>query len=229
MGGGRYGPGGGPIPHRGPDAMGPQAASTSGGYYSYGNPPGIPPDARPFYIGYYIPGGGQADMSGQGQGRGRGDNRRMSGPPVFFSQGPPPQGMMGPPPQNMQHSPPTHIMHQQQNQPQGQYQQYPPQQYPPGMMGGGHVMSQGPQPAASSGLQLVVHNLPWSCTWQQLKEHFDDYKAERAEVVLDSFGRSRGFGIVRFLTPQDAEAACEALNNSSIEGRVISVRPDRYA
>ena len=40
-------------------------------------------------------------------------------------------------------------------------------------------------------LQVVVHNLPWSCTWQQLKDHFQDYNVERADLVLDATGRSR--------------------------------------
>ena len=39
--------------------------------------------------------------------------------------------------------------------------------------------------------QVVVHNLPWSCTWQQLKDHFGDFNVERAELVLDSNNRSR--------------------------------------
>ena len=33
---------------------------------------------------------------------------------------------------------------------------------------------------------------------------------------------------MRFFRPGDAEAACEALNNSTIDNRVISVRMDRF-
>ncbi len=40
-------------------------------------------------------------------------------------------------------------------------------------------------------LQVVVHNLPWSCQWQQLKDHFKEWRAERADVVYDAWGRSR--------------------------------------
>ena len=48
------------------------------------------------------------------------------------------------------------------------------------------------QPGFSSGLQVVVHNLPWDCTWQQLKDAFSSCgEIERADVVFDSRGRSR--------------------------------------
>lgn len=40
--------------------------------------------------------------------------------------------------------------------------------------------------------QVVVHNLPWDCTWQQLKDAFIACgDIERADVVFDSRGRSR--------------------------------------
>lgn len=41
-------------------------------------------------------------------------------------------------------------------------------------------------------MQVVVHNLPWSCTWQVLKDHFADCPGlERADVIIDNDGRSR--------------------------------------
>ena len=41
-------------------------------------------------------------------------------------------------------------------------------------------------------VQVVVHNLPWDCTWQQLKDAFADCgDIDRADVVFDSRGRSR--------------------------------------
>ena len=39
--------------------------------------------------------------------------------------------------------------------------------------------------------QVVVHNLPWTTTWQQLKDTFKEWKVERADVVYDSWGKSR--------------------------------------
>ena len=41
--------------------------------------------------------------------------------------------------------------------------------------------------------QVVVHNLPWNCTWQNLKDAFAEntQNIERADVITDSTGRSR--------------------------------------
>lgn len=83
--------------------------------------------------------------------------------------------------------------------------------------------------AEPTGLQVVVHNIPWTCTWQQLKDVFKEWKVERADVIYDSWGRSRGFGTVRFTQKEEAEEACNKLNNTQIEGRTISVRIDRFA
>lgn len=45
---------------------------------------------------------------------------------------------------------------------------------------------------AEAGAQVVVHNLPWSCTWQTLKDAFSETRGmERADVIIDSSGRSR--------------------------------------
>lgn len=43
-------------------------------------------------------------------------------------------------------------------------------------------------------VQVVVHNLPWTCSWQQLKDAFVEAgvaNIERADVIIDSSGRSR--------------------------------------
>lgn len=110
---------------------------------------------------------------------------------------------------------------------------HPPPMYfpgpvPPGMMS--NPMHQPHQPPPqSSGLQVVVHNLPWHCTWQQLKDLFKDWKVERADIVMDQYGRSRGFGTVRLTSTADVESACQKLNNSKFEERSISVRVDRFA
>jgi len=86
------------------------------------------------------------------------------------------------------------------------------------------------QPGFSSGLQVVVHNLPWDCTWQQLRDAFSVCgEIDRADVVFDSRGRSRGFGIVRFPTQDAAQMAVDRMNNQTIGGRVVSVRVDRFA
>lgn len=41
-------------------------------------------------------------------------------------------------------------------------------------------------------LQVVVHNLPWSITWQELKDIFSHTPGVvRADVIIDATGRSR--------------------------------------
>lgn len=41
-------------------------------------------------------------------------------------------------------------------------------------------------------LQVVVHNLPWAMTWQELKDTFAQTPGVvRADVIIDSAGRSR--------------------------------------
>lgn len=59
-------------------------------------------------------------------------------------------------------------------------------------------------------VQIVVHGLPWSTEWQELKdlakEHGDVIKAD---VMKRPDGKSRGFGTIVFKTPEDAQAAIE--------------------
>mmetsp|Transcript_6831 Transcript_6831/g.9265 ORF Transcript_6831/g.9265 Transcript_6831/m.9265 type:complete len:207 (+) Transcript_6831:256-876(+) len=81
----------------------------------------------------------------------------------------------------------------------------------------------------SSGLQVVVLNLPWSVTWQSLKDHFQEIgNVVRADVVFDDNGRSRGFGTISYETPDEVNAAIDRFNNTELEGRTINVRLDRY-
>lgn len=65
-------------------------------------------------------------------------------------------------------------------------------------------------PNAALSLQIVVHGLPWSTEWQELKdlakEHGDVIKAD---VMRRPDGKSRGFGTIVFKTPEDAQAAIE--------------------
>ena len=41
-------------------------------------------------------------------------------------------------------------------------------------------------------VQVVVHNLPWAMTWQELKDTFAHTPGVvRADVIIDTAGRSR--------------------------------------
>jgi RNA recognition motif-containing protein len=105
--------------------------------------------------------------------------------------------------------------------------------------------------------QIVVHGLPWSVEWQDLKDlakqHGDVVKAD---VVKRSDGKSRGFGTIVFKTPEDAQQAIQAcapgppmrassdtpmpdlghgfsaaqeLNGLEFQGRTLSAKVDEFA
>jgi len=85
-----------------------------------------------------------------------------------------------------------------------------------------------PEAEVASGTALYVGNLPWSTTWQQLKEIFQEYNVKFADVKTGFDGRSRGYGIVRFDTEDEAFAAL-SLNGYSLDGREILVRFDKQS
>jgi len=83
-----------------------------------------------------------------------------------------------------------------------------------------------PEAEVTGGTALYVGNLPWSTTWQQLKEIFQEYNVKYADVKTGFDGRSRGYGIVRFDSEDEAFAAL-ALNGYNLDGREILVRFDK--
>ncbi|KAK9822639.1 hypothetical protein WJX81_002257 [Elliptochloris bilobata] len=82
----------------------------------------------------------------------------------------------------------------------------------------------------SSGLQIVVQGISWKAREEQLRELFGEIgEIESASVVMGRDGRSRGYGLVRFYTLQDAQAAIEKFHGTELEGRTLTVRLDKYA
>eukprot|EP00934_Nitzschia_sp_Nitz4_P004928 Nitzschia sp. Nitz4//scaffold230_size58257//7416//8750//NITZ4_006473-RA/size58257-processed-gene-0.48-mRNA-1//1//CDS//3329543226//4918//frame0 len=71
------------------------------------------------------------------------------------------------------------------------------------------------------GTQLFVGNLSFDSNWRELKDLFKQCgEVERATV-------GRGFGTVRFQKKEDAQAAIEKFNGTSLRGRTITVRVDQ--
>ena len=94
-----------------------------------------------------------------------------------------------------------------------------------GSGGRGH----GDEPA-SEHTQLYVGNLSYDTTWKELKEHFHQAgEVARADVKTSDNGRSKGFGIVKFARPEDAQTAISTLSGVELDGRALEVRPDHKA
>ncbi|RKP13582.1 hypothetical protein BJ684DRAFT_9858 [Piptocephalis cylindrospora] len=99
-----------------------------------------------------------------------------------------------------------------------------------GAMGGGRG---GPMAGGGGGgapgRGLWVGNLPYTVSWQQLKDVFRDQgTVERADIQLDGAGRSRGSGVVTMARPEDASRAIRSLDGTLWAGRRIEVREDRH-
>ena len=101
-----------------------------------------------------------------------------------------------------------------------------------GGRGGGAPAAEGDDaaPAAeSTGTQVVVHGLPWSYTWKELRPIFEGCGTiVRADVVYGRDGRSRGYGTVQFASQEEAQAAIDQFNGTELEGRTMSVKIDQF-
>ena len=88
--------------------------------------------------------------------------------------------------------------------------------------------SGGARDRSSTSKQLYVGNLPYDCTWQNLKDAFKRFGAvSHAEVCETSTGKTTGFGIVAYSKPSSAEQALKSMNGADFQGRKLSVRWDR--
>ena len=77
---------------------------------------------------------------------------------------------------------------------------------------------------------MYVGNLSWETSWQDLKDHFRAAgDVSHADVMMEHDGRSKGCGIVSFVSARDAGNAIASLHDSELHGRKIFVREDREA
>lgn len=97
----------------------------------------------------------------------------------------------------------------------------------PGVGGRGGFV---PPPTSARGRQIFIGNLPYTTSWQDLKDRFRQAgNIIRADVLLDTSGRSKGQGTVLFESPQDAQKAIRMFDNTEFQNRVISVHEDKFA
>lgn len=68
---------------------------------------------------------------------------------------------------------------------------------------------------------LYVGNLPYSITESQLAAHFSAYGGSNARII-----EGRGFGFVD-IDPAQLEAAISATNNTTLDGRTLTVNEAR--
>lgn len=81
----------------------------------------------------------------------------------------------------------------------------------------------------TKGYEVFIGNLPFSATWQQLKDLFREFgQIERADIIENSYGRSKGMGTVYFTNLEDAENAIAKLNGYDWDGRIIDVRKSKF-
>lgn len=71
--------------------------------------------------------------------------------------------------------------------------------------------------------RLFVGNLNYSTTEDELRTAFSAHGTVESVTII----AGKGFGFVEMATEQDAKAAMDALNSSSIGGRNISVNEAR--
>jgi len=75
--------------------------------------------------------------------------------------------------------------------------------------------------------RIFVGNLSYSTTWQGLKDHFKEAgTVEFASVLENPNKTSKGCGMVNFATHEEAVKAVALLNDSTLDGRQITVKLD---
>lgn len=79
-------------------------------------------------------------------------------------------------------------------------------------------------------LQLVVQGLPFAYTWKELKDLFAGVgDVDRADVMIGSDGRSKGWGVVRFTNAAAAQRGIGRWDKRELEGRTLAVFLDKFA
>jgi RNA recognition motif-containing protein len=77
--------------------------------------------------------------------------------------------------------------------------------------------------------KLFVGNLSFNATENQLQDMFAAHgNVIEVDLIMDKFsGRPRGFAFVTMETKEAADAATQALNGKSIDGRALTVNEAR--
>lgn len=97
-----------------------------------------------------------------------------------------------------------------------------------GAQGGGAGAARQPREPveAEPSCSIFVGNLPWRTSWQDLKDIFKDYNVQYTTIKTGYDGRSRGYGIARFDTIEEAQKAIDGVNGTDYKNRTLNVRFD---
>lgn len=102
----------------------------------------------------------------------------------------------------------------------------------PPALGGANWAGGNPSGPVPEGTQLVIHGIPFRMAWQELKDLARSCcsgPVVRADIMTNPDGSSKGYGVVAFVSTQDAAAAIQQLNGRVVEGRVLTAKYDRFA
>ncbi|KAJ3439906.1 eukaryotic translation initiation factor 4b/4h [Anaeramoeba flamelloides] len=70
---------------------------------------------------------------------------------------------------------------------------------------------------------IFITNIPFSISEQDLLEEFKELKPKNSRIVLNSYGKSRGFGFVEFENIENRDKALK-FNETKIDGRTVYVK-----
>lgn len=77
--------------------------------------------------------------------------------------------------------------------------------------------------------RLFIGNLPYSIEWKDLKDYLRNAgDIQRVEIPMESNGQSKGFAIATFNNELDSLKAIEMFNGINFNGRLLTVRFDKY-
>ena len=91
-------------------------------------------------------------------------------------------------------------------------------------------MQQGGGAGGAGGRTVFVGNLPFTTTWQDLKDAFASAgRISRADMLQGPDGKSKGAGTLQFETNAGAAKAVSDFHDALFDGRVITVKYDKFA
>ena len=73
------------------------------------------------------------------------------------------------------------------------------------------------------GFTVFITNLPWATTNEELLMMFEQYNPLECHILTNMYGKSRGFGKMKFMVKEDALKAIAEMNDLVIKDRKIEV------